>query len=86
MTEGVAATIVKITSNGQISLPAEIRRRWGVGRVVVLDHDAFAVVRAVPDDPVRAYRGRFAGAGPSSAELRAAEDAADESAASATGR
>jgi bifunctional DNA-binding transcriptional regulator/antitoxin component of YhaV-PrlF toxin-antitoxin module len=73
--------IAKITANGQISLPVEIRRRWGVSRVAILDRGDLAIVRALPDDPVAYYRGRFKGAGgPSTDELREAERAADEAA------
>lgn len=72
--------IAKITANGQISLPVEIRRRWGVSRVAILDRGDLAIVRALPDDPVTYYRGRFKGAGPSTDKLRIAERAADEAA------
>jgi bifunctional DNA-binding transcriptional regulator/antitoxin component of YhaV-PrlF toxin-antitoxin module len=70
---GYEAAIVRVTSNGSISLPAAIRRRWGVGRVAVIDRGDLAVVRAVPDDPIAFFRGRFAGPGPSTADLREAE-------------
>jgi bifunctional DNA-binding transcriptional regulator/antitoxin component of YhaV-PrlF toxin-antitoxin module len=76
-------TFAKITANGQISLPAEIRRRWGVSRVAILDRGNLAVVRALPDNPVEYYFGRFTREGaPSTAELRESERA-DELAAEA---
>ena len=74
---GYEASVVRVTSNGSISLPASIRRRWGVGRVAVIDRGELAVVRAVPDDPVVHFRGRFAGPGPTTDELRAMEVEAD---------
>lgn len=74
---GYEASVVRVTSNGSISLPASIRRRWGVGRVAVIDRGDLAVVRAVPDDPVAHFRGRFAGPGPNTDELREMEVAAD---------
>lgn len=74
---GFEATVVRVTSNGSISLPAAIRRRWGARRVAVIDRGDLAVVRAVPDNPVEFYRGRFAGPGPSTGTLRAAERAED---------
>ena len=70
-------TVVRVTANGSISLPAAIRRRWGVGRVAVIDRGDLAVVRAVPDDPVDFYRGRFAGRGPDTDVLRARDRADD---------
>jgi len=77
---GSEATIVRVTSNGSISLPASIRRRWGVDRVAIIDRGDLAVVRAVPPDPVGYFRGRFGGPGPNTDELRAREAAAEESA------
>ncbi len=74
---GPEASIVRVTSNGSISLPAAIRKRWGVGRVAVIDRGDLAVVRAVPDDPINYYRGRFKSPGPSTGELRELDRAAD---------
>jgi bifunctional DNA-binding transcriptional regulator/antitoxin component of YhaV-PrlF toxin-antitoxin module len=51
--------IAKITTGGQISLPAELRRRWGTQRVRIDDEGDHAVVRPVPDDPVAAARGAW---------------------------
>jgi bifunctional DNA-binding transcriptional regulator/antitoxin component of YhaV-PrlF toxin-antitoxin module len=76
---GYEAAIVRVTSNGSISLPATIRRRWGVGRVAVIDRGDLAVVRAVPDDPITYFRGRFAGPGPNTDQLRERERAAEQS-------
>ncbi len=76
---GYEAAIVRVTTNGSISLPAAIRRRWGVGRVAVIDRGDLAVVRAVPDDPIVYFRGRFAGPGPTTDQLRAADRAAERS-------
>ena len=74
---GYEAAIVRVTSNGSISLPAAIRRRWGVGRVAVIDRGDLAVVRAVPDDPIAYFRGRFAGPGPNTGQLRERDRAAE---------
>jgi bifunctional DNA-binding transcriptional regulator/antitoxin component of YhaV-PrlF toxin-antitoxin module len=67
----------KVTSNGQVSLPAELRRRWHAARVLVIDRGDYAIVRPIPDDPVAALRGVHAGPGPTTDETRAAERAAD---------
>lgn len=74
---GPEASIVRVTSNGFISLPAAIRKRWGVGRVAVIDRGDLAVVRAVPDDPIAYYRGRFKSSGPSTDAMRRQERADD---------
>lgn len=67
----------KVTSNGQISLPAKLRRRWGTRRVLVIDRGEYAIVRPLPDDPIKALRGKYAGTGPPSEEVRRAEREAE---------
>jgi len=49
----------KITTSGQVSIPANVRRRWQTSRVQVEDHGNHVVVRPVPEDPVAAVRGVF---------------------------
>jgi bifunctional DNA-binding transcriptional regulator/antitoxin component of YhaV-PrlF toxin-antitoxin module len=72
----------RITTGGQISLPATIRRRWGTRAVSVEDRGDHLVVRPLPDDPVGAARGALKGRiGPSEklrARARADERAAEE--------
>lgn len=72
----------KVTRNGQISLPAELRHRWQSGAVLVIDRGSYAIVRPVPDDVVTALQGAHAGPGQSSAQARAAERVRDEEMAS----
>ena len=74
MPSGVPA---KVTNSGQISLPAAIRRRWGAGRVLVVDRGDYAIVRPLPDDIVGFLRGSVPPAGESLEELRADERRAD---------
>lgn len=63
--------ILKVTSAGQLSLPARIRRRWGTRRVAIEDLGESVVLRPVPDDPVGAARGALKGRIPSSESIRA---------------
>lgn len=67
----------KVTRNGQVSLPAELRHRWATGAVLVIDRGDYAIVRPIPTDPVTALRGAHAGPGPSTQQARAAERTAD---------
>ncbi|MGQ0632918.1 MAG: AbrB/MazE/SpoVT family DNA-binding domain-containing protein [Sporichthyaceae bacterium] len=60
----------KVTSNGQVSLPAALRRRWGAGAVLVIDRGDYAIVRPIPDDPIAHLHGSYAGPGPTSEEVR----------------
>ena len=53
----------RITVAGQLSLPADVRRRWATSTVVLEDEGDHLVVRPVPDDPIAAARGAFAGRG-----------------------
>lgn len=68
---------VPISSGGQISIPANVRRRWKTNRVLVEDRGESLVVRPVPEDPIGAAIGSLAGPGPSSDEIRAQEREAD---------
>ena len=67
----------KVTANGQVSLPAELRRRWHAPAVLVIDRGDYAIMRPIPEDPIAALRGAYAGGGPSSEETRAAARAHD---------
>lgn len=60
----------RITSAGQVSLPAEVRRRWATDQVVLVDHGDHLVVRPAPEDPIAALRGIWRDRGISSKELR----------------
>ena len=68
----------KVTRNGQMSLPAELRHRWGAGSVLVIDRGDYAIVRPIPPDNVTALRGAHAGPGPSSDQTRALDRADDQ--------
>ena len=60
-----------ISRGGQISIPAEIRHRWGATRVILVDHGTSLELRPLPADPIAAAMGFLAGVGPTTDELRA---------------
>ncbi|RIK05061.1 MAG: hypothetical protein DCC49_12915 [Acidobacteria bacterium] len=62
---------MKVTESGQVSIPAEVRRRWGAKRVMIVDEGERLILQPVPDDPIEAARGSLAGPGPTSEEMRA---------------
>jgi bifunctional DNA-binding transcriptional regulator/antitoxin component of YhaV-PrlF toxin-antitoxin module len=62
--------VVRISRGGQISVPAEIRRRWNTSRVTLDDRGDSVLITPAPDDVIAAARGALAG-GPSADELRA---------------
>lgn len=73
---------VRISRGGQVSVPADVRKRWATSRLTLEDRGDELVLRPAPDDPVAALRGALAGLGlPSSDEMRRrsrAEDAERE--------
>jgi bifunctional DNA-binding transcriptional regulator/antitoxin component of YhaV-PrlF toxin-antitoxin module len=58
-----------ISSGGQVSIPAEVRRRWQTRTLSVEDRGDALVLRPVPADPIGAALGSLAGPGPSSEEM-----------------
>ena len=68
----------KITVAGQLSLPADVRRRWATSTVVLVDEGDHLVVRPVPDDAVAAARGAFAGRGKGLTSMRLKELARED--------
>jgi AbrB family looped-hinge helix DNA binding protein len=75
--ECVNATRVKVSRNGQISVPAAVRHRWGTTTVLVIDRGDYAIVRPVPDDPIESLRGAYAAAGPTAEDARNADRGAE---------
>lgn len=70
--------VMKVSRNGQVSIPAEARARWGTDRVVVVDLGDRVVMRPVGAGGVADLIGKYAGTGPTTDELRAEERADDE--------
>ena len=58
--------VMKVSSNGQVSIPAEARSRWMADRVVVVDLGDRIVMRPMPDDPVGSLVGKYRGRRPTS--------------------
>lgn len=69
----MTATRATVSRNGQISVPAAVRHRWGTRAVLVIDHGDYAIVRPIPDDPVTTLEGAHAGPGITGDQARAAE-------------
>jgi AbrB family looped-hinge helix DNA binding protein len=60
-----------ISKGGQISVPAEVRKRWRTRRLQVEDRGDELVIRPAPEDPIAAARGALKGRiGHTSDELR----------------
>ena len=62
----------KVTSGGQIQLPAPIRNRWRTSVVDVIDEGDHIVVRPAPENPFLGLLGALDGHGLDSSALRVA--------------
>jgi bifunctional DNA-binding transcriptional regulator/antitoxin component of YhaV-PrlF toxin-antitoxin module len=56
----VMAQRLAISKGGQVTVPAEVRKRWRTQTVLAEDRGDHMVLRPVPDDPVAAAVGAFA--------------------------
>lgn len=68
---------MRVTTAGQISLPAAVRRRWNATRVRVIDEGGRLVVEPASDNPFDDLVGILATSGPSYDDLEAEERAAE---------
>jgi len=48
-----------ITKGGQVSIPADVRHRWGTRRLLLEDRGSELAFRPLPDDPIAAASGAF---------------------------
>lgn len=72
--------VMKVSSNGQVSIPAEARARWHAEKMLVVDLGDRLVIRPLPDDAIGSVTGKYKG-GPTTDEVRRRareEDAAAE--------
>lgn len=62
--------VMRVSSNGQVSIPAGARSRWKAERVLVVDLGDRVVVRPLPLDPVGKLRGKYRNRGPGTERAR----------------
>ena len=80
-----STSIMKVTGNGQVSIPAATRSRWNAERVIVVDLGDRVVMRPLPDDPVGDLRGKYKDRLPTSDDSIRQEDRRLDAAAEAGG-
>ncbi len=73
----MASQLINISDRGQISIPSEIRHKWQVRRLLLVDEGDRIVLRPVADDPIGAVAGKYAWIGATSDEVLAEDRAAD---------
>ncbi len=72
--------VMRVSRNGQVSIPADARARWNADRVVVVDLGDRIVMRPLPEDAAGELVGKYRH-GPSTDDARRgarADDAAVE--------
>lgn len=69
--------VMRVSGNGQVSIPAETRARWRAERVVVVDLGDRIVLRPLGDDPIGSLVGKYRDRGPSTERARREARAAD---------
>jgi bifunctional DNA-binding transcriptional regulator/antitoxin component of YhaV-PrlF toxin-antitoxin module len=62
--------VMKVSSNGQVSIPAPARARWNADRVVMVDLGDRVVLRPLPAEPVAELRGKYGRGAGSSDRIR----------------
>lgn len=62
--------VMKVSSNGQVSIPAEARARWQSDHVVVVDLGDRVVLRPLPADRLGSVVGKYRGRGPGTDRAR----------------
>lgn len=66
----MSSVLINITERGQISIPSDIRHKWKVRRLLLVDEGDRIVLRPVPDDPIAAVLGKYAWIEATSDEMR----------------
>jgi bifunctional DNA-binding transcriptional regulator/antitoxin component of YhaV-PrlF toxin-antitoxin module len=72
-------TIAKVTTSGQVSLPAPVRKRWGTVKVLIEDGGDRVIVRPLPDDPIGGACGSLKRRAKTSRQIRERERAGEAS-------
>lgn len=54
-------TTMKVSRNGQVSIPAAARQRWAADRVVMVDLGDHVVMRPARTNPLAELTGKYAG-------------------------
>ena len=73
----MSSQLINISDRGQISIPSDIRRKWNVRRLLLVDEGDRLVLRPVPDDPIAAVAGKYSWIEATSDEMRDEDRAAE---------
>jgi bifunctional DNA-binding transcriptional regulator/antitoxin component of YhaV-PrlF toxin-antitoxin module len=67
--------VMKVSTNGQVSIPAEARTRWLVDQVLVADLGDRVVIRPLSPHPIADLNAKYRDVGPTSTRARATQRA-----------
>ena len=73
----MADLLIQLSDRGQLTLPAEFRRRWQTKQFLVVDNGHSLELHPVPDDPVTELLGKYRGL-PTSSDVGRDEDRSAE--------
>ena len=62
--------VMKVSGNGQVSIPAEVRSRGHADRLLVVDLGDRVVMRPLPQDPIGELEGAYRDRGPTTRQAR----------------
>lgn len=62
--------VMRVSINGQVSIPAKARARWGARRMLVVDLGDRIVMRPLADDSLGALRGKHSDSLPPTDQIR----------------
>ena len=62
--------VMKVSANGQVSIPAEVRARWNTEKVVIADMGDYIVIGPMSENPLDELVGKYPARGPSTDEMR----------------
>ena len=62
--------VMKVSANGRVTIPAEVRARWNTERVAIADMGDYIAMRPMSENPLDELVGQYPGRGPSTDEMR----------------
>lgn len=69
--------VMKVSSNGRVTIPAQVRARWQATHVTVVDLGDRIAMRPLPEDPIATLRGKYRDRGLNSEDARRTARAED---------
>ena len=62
--------VMKVSANGRVTIPAEVRARWNTERVAIADMGDYIAMQPMSENPLDELVGKYPGRGPNTDEMR----------------